>query len=111
MGFSRGVRVGSSIAVAGTAPVWPDGSVDPDPAVQARRCWEIALAALTELGGRVEDVHRTRMYVVRADVADAVGAVHGEVFGSMRPASTMVVVAGLLDPRWLVEVELDAVVD
>jgi enamine deaminase RidA (YjgF/YER057c/UK114 family) len=110
MGFSRGVRVGSSIAVAGTAPVWPDGSVDPDPAVQARRCWEIALAALTELGGRVEDVHRTRMYVVRADVADAVGAVHGEVFGSMRPASTMVVVAGLLDPRWLVEVELDAVV-
>jgi enamine deaminase RidA (YjgF/YER057c/UK114 family) len=110
MGFSRGVRVGSSVAVAGTAPVWPDGNVDPDPAAQARRCWEIALAALTELGGSIDDVVRTRMYVVRADVADAVGAVHGEVFGSVRPASTMVVVAGLLDPRWVVEVELDAVV-
>jgi enamine deaminase RidA (YjgF/YER057c/UK114 family) len=110
MGFSRGVRVGSSIAIAGTAPVWPDGQVDPDPGVQARRCWEIALAALTELGGQVDDVVRTRMYVVRADVAEAVGAVHGEVFGSVRPVSTMVVVAGLLDPRWVVEVELDAVV-
>jgi enamine deaminase RidA (YjgF/YER057c/UK114 family) len=110
IGFSRGVRVGATVAVSGTAPVWPDGHVDPDPAVQARRCWEIALAALTELGGRVDDVVRTRQYVVRADTADAVGAVHGEVFGSVRPASTMVVVAGLLDPRWLVEVELDAVV-
>lgn len=109
IGFSRAVRVGSTLAVSGTAPVWPDGQVDPDPAVQARRCWEIALTALTELGGRVEDVVRTRQYVVTADVADAVGAVHGEVFGSVRPASTMVVVAGLLDPRWVVEVELDAV--
>ncbi|MFA6576543.1 MAG: RidA family protein [Nocardioides sp.] len=111
IGFSRAVRVGRTIAVSGTAPVWPNGEVDPDPAVQARRCWEIALAALTDLGGRVEDVVRTRQYVVSADLADPVGAVHGEVFGSVRPASTMVVVAGLLDPRWLVEVELDAVVD
>ena len=87
------------------------GRVDPDPSVQARRCWEIALAALEELGGRVEDVVRTRQYVVTPDVADAVGAVHGEIFGDVRPASTMVVVAGLLDPRWLVEVEIDAVVD
>jgi len=110
IGFSRAVRVGSTVAVSGTAPVWPDGHVDPDPAVQARRCWEIALAALTELGGRVEDVVRTRQYVVRPDLADAVGAVHGEVFGAVRPASTMVVVAGLLDPRWLVEVEVDAAV-
>jgi enamine deaminase RidA (YjgF/YER057c/UK114 family) len=110
IGFSRAVRVGGTIAISGTAPVWPDGHVDPDPAVQARRCWEIALAALGELGGRSEDVIRTRMYVVSPDVADAVGAVHGEVFGEVRPASTVVVVAGLLDPRWLVEVELDAVV-
>ena len=109
IGFSRAVRVGSTLAVSGTAPVWPNGHVDPDPAIQARRCWEIALTALTELGGRVEDVVRTRQYVVTADVAEAVGAVHGEVFGSVRPASTMVVVAGLLDPRWVVEVELDAV--
>ena len=111
IGFSRAVRVGHTVAVSGTAPVWPDGSVDPDPTVQARRCWEIALAALEEIGGRVEDVVRTRQYLVTPDIADAVGAVHAEVFGQVRPASTMVVVVGLLDPRWLVEVELDAVVD
>jgi enamine deaminase RidA (YjgF/YER057c/UK114 family) len=110
IGFSRAVRVGSTVAVSGTAPVWPDGHVDPDPAVQARRCWEIVVAALEDLGAGVADVVRTRQYVVRADVADAVGAVHGEVFGDVRPASTMVVVAGLLDPRWLVEVEAEAVV-
>lgn len=111
IGFSRAVRAGATVAVSGTAPVWPDGSVDPDPAVQARRCWEIALAALAELGGRPEDVIRTRQYVVSADDADLVGSVHGEVFSNIRPASTMVLVAGLLDPRWRVEVELDAVVD
>ncbi len=110
IGFSRAVRVGSTVAVSGTAPVWPDGHVDPDPAVQARRCWEIVVAALEDLGAGVADVVRTRQYIVRADVADAVGAVHGEVFGDVRPASTMVVVAGLLDPRWLVEVEAEAVV-
>jgi enamine deaminase RidA (YjgF/YER057c/UK114 family) len=110
MGFSRAVRVGSTVSVSGTAPVWPDGHVDPDPAVQARRCWQIVLAALEELGAGASDVVRTRQYVVRADLADDVGAVHGEQFGHVRPASTMVVVAGLLDPRWLVEVEADAVV-
>ena len=109
IGFSRGARSGTVVAVSGTGPIWTDGSVDPDPAVQARRCWEIALAALGELGGEVADVVRTRQYVVSADLADVVGAVHAEVFGDVRPASTMVVV-GLLDPRWLVEVELDAVV-
>ena len=111
IGFSRAVRVGHTVVVSGTAPVWPDGTVDPDAGVQARRCWEIAVDALEELGGRVDDVVRTRQYVVRADLADVVGTVHGELFGDVRPASTMVVVAGLLDPRWLVEVELDAVVD
>jgi enamine deaminase RidA (YjgF/YER057c/UK114 family) len=111
IGFARALRVGTTVAVSGTAPVWPDGHVDPDPAAQARRCLEIALAALAELGGRPEDVVRTRQYVVSADYAEAVGAVHGEVFGDIRPASTMVVVAGLLDPRWKYEVELDAVVD
>jgi enamine deaminase RidA (YjgF/YER057c/UK114 family) len=68
------------------------------------------MAALEQLDGRPEDVIRTRQYVVTADVAEAVGAVHGEIFGDVRPASTMIVVAGLLDPRWLVEVELDAIV-
>ncbi len=109
IGFSRAVRVGSVVAVAGTTPVWPDGAVDPDPATQARRCWEIALTALEQLGGSPADVVRTRQFITRADIADAVGRVHGEIFGQIRPASTMVVVAGLLDPRWLVEVEVDAV--
>lgn len=109
IGFSRALRVGDLVAVSGTAPVWPDGSVDPDPAVQARRCWEIALTALAELGGTPADVVRTRQLLVDRADADAVGAVHGEVFGDVRPASTMVVVAGLLDPRWKVEIELDAV--
>ena len=107
IGFSRAVRSGRSVFVSGTAPVWPDDHVDPDPTAQARRCWQIALSALAELGGRPEDVVRTRQYVASRDVADAVGAVHGEIFGGIRPASTMVVV-GLLDPRWLCEVELDA---
>lgn len=110
IGFSRAVKVGSTVVVSGTAPVWPDGHVDPDPAVQARRCWEIVIAALEEVGAGVTDVVRTRQYVVDASVADAVGGVHGQVFGDVRPASTMVVVSGLLDPRWVVEVEADAVV-
>lgn len=110
IGFSRAVRVEDVIAVSGTAPVWSDGQVDPDPAVQARRCWEIALAALEELGGTIYDVVRTRQYILDPRDATIVGAVHGELFGEVRPASTMVVVAGLLDPRWRVEVELDAVI-
>jgi enamine deaminase RidA (YjgF/YER057c/UK114 family) len=110
MGFSRALRVGSTVSVSGTAPIWPDGHVDHDPAVQARRCWEIVVAALEELGASVADVVRTRQFVVSPDVAGAVGGVHGEVFRDVRPTSTMVVVAGLLDPRWVVEVEADAVV-
>ncbi|MGA9102459.1 RidA family protein [Aeromicrobium sp.] len=110
IGFSRAVRDGELVAVSGTAPVWPDGTVDPDVAMQARRCWLIALAALTELGGGTRHVIRTRQYIVDPADADAIGAVHGEVFGNIRPASTMVVVAQLLDPRWRVEVELDAII-
>ena len=107
-GFSRGVRVGGVVHVAGTGPVWPDGTCDPDPAVQARRCWEIAAAALRDLGADLEHVVRTRMYVTDPAVTDEVGRVHGEVFGAIRPAATMVVVAGLVDPRWHVEVEVEA---
>lgn len=110
IGFSRALRQGNTVAVSGTAPIWPDERVDPDPLVQARRCWEIALAALAELGGRPEHVIRTRQYLIDAAYADAAGRAHREVFGEVRPASTMLVVSGLLDPRWLVEVELDAVV-
>ncbi|HET9022836.1 MAG TPA: Rid family hydrolase, partial [Ornithinibacter sp.] len=73
-------------------------------------CWEIALAALAELGGRPEDVIRTRHFITDDDVVDAVSSVHGEIFGAIHPASTMVLVAGLVDHRWKVEVELDAIV-
>ena len=110
IGFSRGLRDGEVIAIAGTAPVWPDGSVDPDPLVQARRAWAIALTALSQLGGRPEDVVRTRTYLTTTDVADVAAEAHGEIFSDVRPASTMVVVAALLDPRWVIEVELDAIV-
>lgn len=95
--------------MAGTAPIWPDGSVDPDPKAQTRRCLEIMLAALAEAGGRPEDVVRTRMFITDAAYGDAVGEAHGEVFSDIRPAATMVVVAGLLDPRWVIEMELEAV--
>ena len=110
VGFSRAVRHGDHVAVSGTAPVWPDGSCPADAELQARRVWEIALAALRELGGDVGDVVRTRQYVTDAAVVEAVSRVHGEVFADVRPASTMVVVAGLLDPRWVYEAELDAVI-
>lgn len=110
IGFSRAVRVGDRVLVSGTGPVWPDGSCEPDPETQARRCFEIARAALVEAGGTAADVVRTRMYVTDASHWQAVGRAHGEVFADVRPAATMVVVAGLVDPRWLVEVELEAVV-
>lgn len=108
IGFSRAVRVGRRVLVSGTGPVWPDGTVDPDPGVQARRCLEIALGALRDLGGDTGDVVRTRMYLVASDDWEAVGRAHGEMLGEVRPAATMVVVAGLVDPRWRVEVELEA---
>lgn len=96
--------------MAGTAPIWPDGEVDPDTATQARRCLEIILDALYQAGARASDVVRTRSFLTDASYADAVGRAHGEVFGQVRPASTMVVVAGLLDERWKVEIEAEAIV-
>lgn len=110
IGFSRAVRVGDRVLVAGTAPVWPDGSCDPDPGVQAARCIDIVATALAEAGASLDDVVRTRTYITDPAVADAVGRAHGAAFGDVRPASTMVVVAGLLDPRWVVEIEAEAVV-
>ena len=111
VGFSRAVRVGDRVIVAGTAPIWPDGAVDPDPGAQARRCLEIMLTALEEAGGRASDVVRTRMFITNAADGDRIGQAHGEIFSGIRPASTMVVVSGLLDPRWKVEMELEAVVN
>lgn len=111
IGFSRAVRAGERVLVSGTAPIWPDGTCDPDPSRQAERCIEIIAAALREAGCTLADVVRTRTYLVGREDAEAVGAAHGRAFGAIRPASTMVVVAALLDPRWRVEMEAEAVHD
>ena len=110
IGFSRAVRVGDRVVVSGTAPVWPDGTCPDDVGAQARRCLEIIATAIAEAGGGLGNVVRTRMFLTSRGYADEVGAVHGEVFGEVRPAATMVVVAGLLDPRWKVEIEAEAVI-
>lgn len=110
IGFSRALRVGNRVLVAGTAPVWPDGSCDPDPGAQARRCLEIIMTALEETGATAADVVRTRTLLTDASYWEAAGEAHGEIFREVRPVSTMVVVAGLLDPRWKVEIEAEAVI-
>jgi enamine deaminase RidA (YjgF/YER057c/UK114 family) len=107
-GFSRALRKGSRVLVSGTGPVWADGSCDPDAGGQARRCLEIVGRALEEAGASLEQVVRTRMFIVDAADSAAVGAAHLEAFGEVRPAATMVVVAALLDPRWKVEIEAEA---
>jgi enamine deaminase RidA (YjgF/YER057c/UK114 family) len=112
IGFSRALAVGRAVAVSGTAPVMPDGGEPPADAYgQAKRCLEIIGTALAEAGASFSDVVRTRTYLVDADDWEEVGRAHGEVFSEVRPASTMVVVAGLLDPRWRVEMEADAIFD
>jgi enamine deaminase RidA (YjgF/YER057c/UK114 family) len=102
--------VAERVVVAGTAPQWPDGTVDPDPGVQARRCFEIIGTALEDAGASFADVVRSRVYLVDAADFAAVGRVHGEVFSDVRPANTTVVVAALLDPLWKVEIEVEAVI-
>ena len=111
VGYSRAVRVGPHVHVAGTAPIMP-GETDPpsDPYAQAQRCLEIIVAALKDVGAGPEHVVRTRAYLTSADDWKEVGRAHGEVFGEVRPASAMIVVSSLLDPRWLVEIEADALV-
>lgn len=111
IGFSRAVRVGDRVVVSGTAPVWADGEVNPDVTVQAERCFEIVRDALADLGAAMADVVRTRVYLVDAADGEAVGRAHGDAFGAAKPASSFVVVAGLLDSRWRVEVEAEAVVE
>jgi enamine deaminase RidA (YjgF/YER057c/UK114 family) len=110
IGFSRAIRVDDRVWVSGTGPVWPDGTCPDDAGAQARRCFEIILAALSEAGAAAEDVVRTRMFLTSAADAEAVSAAHGELFGAVRPAATMVVIAGLLDPRWKVEIEAEALI-
>ena len=110
-GFCRAVRVGDRIIVAGTGPVEPDGSTTPgDVAAQARRCCEIIIAAIEQLGGSAEDVVRTRMLLTDPADQDAVGAVHARYFAAAKPAATMAGVAWLCRPEWKVEIEAEAVV-
>lgn len=109
IGFSRAIRVGNRILVSGTAPVEGDGTTTPgDAGAQADRCLAVIVQAIEQLGGTAEDVVRTRQYLVDAADADAVGRAHGCWFGDVRPASTMVVVGGLLRPEWRVEIEAEA---
>ncbi len=110
IGFSRAVRVGDRVIIAGTAPNWPDGSVDPDAERQTDRCIEIMLTALAEAGGTAADVVRTRTFLVEAADWEAAGRAHGRYFRETRPASTMVVVSGFIDPRWKVEMEAEAII-
>jgi enamine deaminase RidA (YjgF/YER057c/UK114 family) len=109
IGYSRVVRDGRHVFVAGTCAVMPD-DVDPprDAYGQARRCFEIILAALAEAEAGPEHVVRTRMFLVNAEDWEGVGRAHAEIFADVRPASSMVVVPAILDPRWLVEIEADA---
>jgi enamine deaminase RidA (YjgF/YER057c/UK114 family) len=107
-GYSRAVVAGDHVYVAGTAPIMP-GDADPPAGAydQARRCLEILEAALAEAGATPADVVRSRIFVTDRAHIDEVMRAHGEVFGAVRPAATGIV-AGLFDPRWLVEIEVEA---
>jgi enamine deaminase RidA (YjgF/YER057c/UK114 family) len=111
VGFCRAIAVGRHVHVAGTAPVMPDGGEPPADAYgQAKRCLEIIVGALRELGAGPEHVVRTRLFLTDAGDIDEIGRAHAEVFGDARPVTTGVVVQ-LLDPRWRVEIEAQAILD
>jgi enamine deaminase RidA (YjgF/YER057c/UK114 family) len=112
IGFSRAVRVGNSVTVSGTAPM-KDGKLvgKGDAAAQTRRCLEIIAAALEQAGAALRHVTRTRLMLTNMDDWQAVAAVHGEFFGAIRPANTVVQVSRFIDPDWLVEIEVDAIID
>jgi len=113
VGISRGVRAGRIVAIAGTAPIGPDGNtVAPgDAAMQARRCLEIIRAALEQLGASLAAVTRTRILLTRIEDWESVATVHGEFFKDTRPACTVMQVVRFIDAEWLVEIEADAVID
>jgi enamine deaminase RidA (YjgF/YER057c/UK114 family) len=109
IGFSRAVRHGPWIAVSGTAPIGPDGKAahPGDLRAQTRRCLEIILSAIEQAGGTAGDVIRTRVMLTDITRWREAAAAHGEIFGEIRPASTFVQIAALIDPEWLVEIEAD----
>jgi len=111
VGFSRAVKVGPYISVGGTAPVGPDGKTVGigDPAAQARRCLEIIKAALEQAGARLEDVVRTRVLLTRIEDWKAVIDVRAEYFAAVRPVDTIMQVQRFVNPEWLVEFEVDAI--
>jgi len=109
-GYCRAVRVGDRVFVAGTAPVMPDGADPPSDAYgQSKRCLAIIATALAEAGSGLQDVVRTRVFLVDPEDFDGFARAHGEAFANVRPVNTTVL-AGLLDPRWRVEIEVEAVV-
>ena len=107
IGFSRAVRVGRHVMVSGTGPV---GCDDADVAGQADQCLTIIAGVLKDAGTSFEHVVRTRIYLTDVCDWEAVGRVHGKFFSLIKPAATMVVVAALIDPRWKVEIEVDALI-
>jgi enamine deaminase RidA (YjgF/YER057c/UK114 family) len=107
IGFSRAVRVGNAVHLAGTGPV---GAETEDAAGQTRRIFAIAEKALKDAGATFGDVVRTRMFLTHVEDWETIGRVHGEFFSTIRPAATMVVVAALLNPAWRIEIEFDAVI-
>ena len=113
VGYCRAVRVGSHIAVSGSAPVDENGELvgEGDPYSQACRCIEIIAAALNEAGAGLEHVVRTRMFVTDIDQWQEIARAHQEAFGSIMPATSMVEVSRLIDPGMLIEIEADAIVD
>ncbi|MDJ0720803.1 MAG: RidA family protein [Desulfobacterales bacterium] len=112
IGFSRAVRIGDRIAVAGTAPIAADGNTayPGDMYQQTLRCLEIIQEALEKAGASLDDVIRTRVYLTDADRWEEAASAHGKLFGDIRPACTFVEVNRLIDPEWLVEIEVEAVV-
>jgi enamine deaminase RidA (YjgF/YER057c/UK114 family) len=110
VGYSRAVRAGEAIFVTGTVGLEADGTFAPTLRAQTRRALEIIVEAIEALGGKVSDVVRTRIYVTDIRDWEEVGQVHGEVFAQVRPATTLVEIARLIDPAALVEIEADAIV-
>lgn len=112
VGYCRAVRAGNHVAVSGSASVGPDGELvgDGDMYLQARRCIEVIGTALEKLGAGLDDVVRTRIFVTDIEQWEAVGKAHAEAFGAAPPATSMVEVSRLIDPRMLVEIEADAII-